>query len=305
MTAKKRKKGRKQVRKQVHTDERQVELLPEMGPPSGDGSTKDDESVVEPTLEAATGASTERRAPPESVRIEPAADQPAEELEERPSMAAREPTEGGPERLVRPAGNQLARARALVEEGRAQEAIDLYRDIVEENPASLKAHNNLGVLFDELGQHEGALEHFEVALRLEPDNVEVLTNLGSTLTALARFEAAEVLLRRALRVAPDGLDARLSMGILSFRRGLYSQAESELSWVCARDPTNGPAFYYRAESLNRDGQFEEAGTVMALAAELMPLDPRPVYTLGHLYDRRSLHEEAAEMYRKARELQVT
>ena len=81
--------------------------------------------------------------------------------------------------------------------------------------------------------------------------------------------------------------------------------EAELRLVCEREPDNGPAFYYRAEALNRVSRFDEAAELMVKAAELMPNDPRPFYTLGHLYDRQRRPFEAAEMYRRARDLQAT
>lgn len=204
---------------------------------------------------------------------------------------------------VRPAGEPLARARELVEQGRVQEALQLYLGILTVNPSNLKAHNNLGVLFDELKQFEAAREHLEAAERLAPENVEVLVNYASTLTSLANYEEAEELLRRAQRLSPDDLRARLGIGVLFFRRGLYAQAEAELRWVCARDERNGLANYYRGEALNRLSRFDEAMEAMELAIQAIPDDPRPYYTLGHLYDRRHQLEEAAEMYRKARGLQ--
>jgi len=191
----------------------------------------------------------------------------------------------------------------LVEQGRVQEAIQLYLGILTVNPANLKARNNLGVLYDELKQFDAARDQLEAAARLEPDNVEVLTNLASTLTSLSRYEDAEGAVRRAQKVDPDDLRVRLALGILYFRRGLYAQAEAELRWVCARDRQSGPAFYYRGEALNRLNRYDEAVQALEHAATLMPNDPKPVYTLGHLYDRRHQPEEAAEMYRRARRLQ--
>lgn len=204
---------------------------------------------------------------------------------------------------VRPAGEPLARAKDLVQQGRIHEAIQLYLGILTVNSSNLKAHNNLGVLYDELKRFEAALEHFEAAERLAPENVEVLANYASTLTSLARYGEAEDLLRRAQRLAPDDTHARLAVGILHFRRGLYQQAETELRWVCGQDAKHGPAHYYRGEALNRLDRFDEAADAMKLAIELMPNDPRPFYTLGHLYDRRHQLEDAAEMYRRARRLQ--
>ncbi|MGD2046186.1 MAG: tetratricopeptide repeat protein [Gemmatimonadota bacterium] len=205
---------------------------------------------------------------------------------------------------VRPAGEPLARARDLVAQGRVHEAIELYLGILTVNPSNLKAHNNLGVLLDELKQFETALQHFEAAERLAPENVEVLANYASTLTSLARYDEAEELLQRAQRLDAEDVRARLGIGILYFRRGLYAEAEAELRWVLARKGEDGGAHYYRGEALNRLGRFDEAADELKRAIELIPDDPRPYYTLGHLHDRRHELEEAGEMYRRARRLQA-
>lgn len=204
---------------------------------------------------------------------------------------------------VRPAGEPLARAKDLVKQGRIQEAIELYLGILTVNPSNVKAHNNLGVLLDGLKRYEAALEHLEAAAELAPENVEVLTHYASTLTSLARYEEAEGLLRRAQKLDADDLDVRLAIAILYFRRGLYAQAEADLRTVCSGRSDLGPAFYYRGEALNRLGRFDESEQALERAAELLPQDPRPFYTLGHLYDRKHLPDEASEMYRRARRLQ--
>ena len=218
-------------------------------------------------------------------------------IESVPTTVERSSTNSGPQ------GHQLARASDLVKSGRIDEALEQYLEILAENPQNLKAHNNLGVLFDELGQHDTAVEHLESALKVDKNNVEVLINLASALTKLGRFRLAGDPVRRALRIAPDNPGARLAQAILSFRRGLYEQAEVELRWICDRDPGAGEAWYYRAEALNRMGQFSEAMELMSRAAELLPDDARPYYTLGHLYDRQNRAFEAAEMYRRARDRQ--
>jgi Flp pilus assembly protein TadD len=204
---------------------------------------------------------------------------------------------------LNPAGKQLARARDLVEIGRIPEAIRQYQAVLADDSDNLKAHNNLGVLYDELGRHELAVEHFQSALSTDSENVEVLTNHGRALTALARYEDAAELIRRALRSSPDDPAARFAAAILSFRRGLYAQAEPEFMWICEQAPDDGLAFYYRGEALNRVSRYDEAIEVMLRAAELLPNDSRPYYTLGHLYDRRSMREEASDMYRRARDVQ--
>jgi tetratricopeptide (TPR) repeat protein len=257
--------------------------------------------VAEPALAAPTPAP-----PPPANRRSNSRDSAAPQAPPSRPVDAATPARAKPtpDAGPRPAGNQLARARDMVESGRVQDAISLYREVLTEHPDHMKAHNNLGVLFEELGQPELALDHFEKAAASEPENVEVLKNYGSALTGLARYDDADAILKRALRVATDDVAVRMAVGILSYRRGLYAQAEEELQWVCDRQPGDGPAFYYRAEALNRIGRFEEAELVMLKASELMPTDTRPVYTLGHLYDRQGRREEASEMYRRARDLQA-
>jgi tetratricopeptide (TPR) repeat protein len=179
-----------------------------------------------------------------------------------------------------PAGERIARARELLQADRVEEAADLYRSILRENPTNLKARIDLGRLYEGLGHHDLALEQYEVALKFEPENVEALNSFGLALGAVGRFDEGEAL----------------------FRRGLYLEAEMELRWVCERDPEHAHAFFYRGEALNRLGRFDEAMPALEHATVLDPENGRAFYTLGILYDRKHLPEEAAVMYRRAREL---
>jgi Tfp pilus assembly protein PilF len=199
------------------------------------------------------------------------------------------------------AADRLDRAKELVENRRIDEASQLYRAILTDNPGSLGARIGLGALFEALGQHGLALEQFEAAVKLEPENVEVLNNLGSVLGALGRYEEGEGFLRRAARLAPDSADVRANLGILFFRKGLYAQAEGELRWACEQDQRHGNAFFYRGEALNRLGRFDDAMRALEQAIRLQPTNGKAFYTLGILYDRKHLPEEASIMYRKARE----
>jgi Flp pilus assembly protein TadD len=197
---------------------------------------------------------------------------------------------------------RLARARELVRSGMIEEAMELYREIVSDHPQSLKARNNLGVLYDELGQHERALEQFEIARGLVPDNVEVLSNMGSALLGLSRFEDAERELRRAQKIDPESVEVRANLGVLYHRRGLYAQAETELRWVCERDHDHGPAHFYRGEALNRLGKVDQALEVLERAMRLQPNNYKIYHTMGILFDKKRMPVEASQMYRKMREL---
>lgn len=198
----------------------------------------------------------------------------------------------------------LARARELVEEERVEDAEALYRKLIRQNPGHVKARNNLGVLYDEMGAHERALEQFEGGLEIEPENVGLLINKASALASLSRFDEAEQVLLRAERVEPGAPETRRARGILSYRRGLYAEAVEALQIICRREPEDGVAQFYLGESLNRLGRVEEALDALEKAVEIEPENHRAYYTLGILYDKLHLPQQAALMYRKSRKLQA-
>lgn len=216
-----------------------------------------------------------------------------------PPVEERGVTEAIPEA---PWERKMAWAKERAREGRLEEAEELYRELVEEDPTNVRALNNLGILLDEMGNAEGAVEQLRTARRIDPQNLEVLGNLGAALAALGKYGEAEEELRHAFRMDPTNLEIRANLGILLFRRGLYHQAAAELETVCAAKPDDGLPLYYRGEALNRLGRVDEAIEALERVIELIPGNHKAYYTLGVLFDKKNLPEKAAVMYRKARRL---
>jgi Flp pilus assembly protein TadD len=242
----------------------------------------------------------DERVSPVKFELVMAEEQPKTKKSEKRTSRVRVDEEPGQD--LEASAERLARAREKVRDGRIEEAMELYREIVSDHPQSLKARNNLGVLYDELGQHERALEQFEIAHGLAPDNVEVLSNMGAALLGLSRFEDAERELRRAQKIDAENVEVHANLGILFHRRGLYAQAETELRWVCEHDQDHGPAHFYRGEALNRLGRVDQALDVLERALRLQPANSKIYHTMGILYDKKHMPSEAAQMYRKMREL---
>jgi tetratricopeptide (TPR) repeat protein len=73
------------------------------------------------------------------------------------------------------------RARAAAEDGRLVEAEKGYRELLFRDPGHLKARNNLGYVYDALGEPARALEEYQAALAIDPQNVQLLNNVGAVL----------------------------------------------------------------------------------------------------------------------------
>ena len=103
-------------------------------------------------------------------------------------------------------------ARAF-EEGRYDEAIDLYKKALEKEPESSIGYNLLGMGYRFLylqarntGYREKEVEAFRRAIELDPRNVAALVNLGATLYDQGDRAEAAAFLQKALDVYPDHPD---------------------------------------------------------------------------------------------------
>ena len=60
-------------------------------------------------------------------------------------------------------------------------------------------------------------------------------------------------------------------------------------------------YFYRGEALNQLSRIDEALDMLLRATQIQPANARAYYVMGILYDKKSRPQEAAAMYRKARE----
>ena len=61
----------------------------------------------------------------------------------------------------------------------------LWWKTLDKNPDCWLAHNNLGLLLDNEGRKEEAMEHYQKAIRINPNYPDALNNLGVALAARA------------------------------------------------------------------------------------------------------------------------
>jgi Flp pilus assembly protein TadD len=59
------------------------------------------------------------------------------------------------------------------------EAVFRWQKVLQQNPDSAAAHNNLAVAYERMGRWEEAEKEYQLALELEPDNEYVQSNFTS------------------------------------------------------------------------------------------------------------------------------
>jgi superkiller protein 3 len=170
------------------------------------------------------------------------------------------------------------------------------------NGGDVEARRRLARLLVGRGELAQALEHYEAARAAAPEDPVLVLEHAETLVGLKKFDPAERELRRLLRFQPNNGAAFLQLGIASLRRGLYAQAEQELQRATELLPNVANAFFYRGEALNQLSRLDEAMEMLQRTVQLDPGNARAYYMMGILHDKKNQPNEAAALYRKAREV---
>jgi len=125
----------------------------------------------------------------------------------------------------------------------------------ESNPDDPEALLALGYAYQQEGRHEEALDLYEQALELDPANTGALYNKGVVLALLGRDKDAEVAYWDVLEVAPDHALAAKALGQYYVDKKQYKSALIALEPVIAAQPQYADLQYlagYSCEQLGID-----------------------------------------------------
>lgn len=123
-------------------------------------------------------------------------------------------------RVTRAPGDAVARLAlgvALLEAGRAGDALPHLSEAVRLDPVNAIASLNLGNALLDIGRVADAVTQLESAIRLNPSAADAHNNLGIALGSLGRVDDAVAQFEEALRLRPDYEDAKRN---LELARGL-------------------------------------------------------------------------------------
>jgi tetratricopeptide (TPR) repeat protein len=192
-------------------------------------------------------------------------------------------------------------AREANANGDTRRAMGLYRELLSLNARHVRARNNLALLLEQENEHDDALDQLDQCLAFEPGNAQVLVNRGAVLGSLARYKEAERDLRSVLHAEPENAEAHFNLGVVISRRGLWAQAIPYLRRAIELEPARAMAYYYLGEALNKVDDLTGALQAYQRAADLRPT-AKILCGLGIIFDRLNRPEEAAQMYRRSREI---
>lgn len=108
-----------------------------------------------------------------------------------------------------------------------KDEVTIWTDTLAKNPGSVLAHDNMGVILAQQGEHEAAIEHYEAALSISPD-FETYQDYGISLVALGQYDLAIEYYRKAIQLCPDSPEPHLNMAVARYLKGAYAESWNQV-----------------------------------------------------------------------------
>ncbi len=159
--------------------------------------------------------------------------------------------------------------------GRLAEAERLYRHILAQNPNHPEALNLLGVIAQQVGQVDAAIQLYQQSIRAHP-TAACFINLGVALFSTGKTSDAIAAYREALRLEPAMAVAHNNLSIALCQSGQAQEATAEAREAIRLDPHYPEAFNSLGNALEETGSLDEAIAAYGKAVEL-----RPDYAAAH------------------------
>src|SRR4051794_24899478 len=162
------------------------------------------------------------------------------------------------------------RGVALHQDGKFADAEDSYRRAVQAELGYAIAHNNLGVALYHRGDGEQAIAAFRVALEAQPTFAKARLNLALLLSKGKRFQQALEAYRAVLQTAGEDPAAWNGVGLVLSELRKHEDARNAFARAIQGRPDYAEAHYNLSFTLSNLGDFEGALRETKRALELDP-----------------------------------
>ncbi len=165
------------------------------------------------------------------------------------------------------------RADAALKEGRAQEATELYGELLQKEPDNGLIHYYLGYAFGQTGDHDKEIEHYERAADLGYGDATFYFNLGMALAETGHLERGAHFLQRSVDLAPESVDNVQGLGLVLESLGRNDQAMAAFEKAVTLDPKGVEARFCLARTSLRAGDAQKAREQLKAVLRIAPDTP--------------------------------
>jgi tetratricopeptide (TPR) repeat protein len=181
-------------------------------------------------------------------------------------------------------------------------AKDLYNEVLKINPSNKDAHNNLGILFQTLGDNQKAKSYYEKAIELNPAFDLAHNNLGALLDKLGNNQKAIGHFEKAIEINPAFTDAHVNLGNSFKKLKEYRKAINCYEKVIEIDPNHEKSYSSLGTLLHLLGEDQKAIICFEKVIEIDPTYAMTHFNLGTVYIKLKDSQKAISCFEKAIEI---
>ena len=123
--------------------------------------------------------------------------------------------------------------------GEFEKAIELYEKVLRFKPKNVEdVYLGLGIVFKTIGDYKKSLESYENAIRTNPEYVVAYNNLGNLNKQLGFYEKALDCFHKAIKIKPKYATAHNNLGMTFRDLGKKSEAKKSFETAISLDPNN-------------------------------------------------------------------
>lgn len=166
----------------------------------------------------------------------------------------------------------LNKANQSLEKADAQNAVEMYRQSIAQDPTNSHAYYDLAVALHGQGKYREERQALAKAMQLDPKFAPAHNQIGILDLQAGHTAEAERAFRAAILLDPQYAEAQNNLGVLCGRFGKTNQAEHLFREATENDSQYGQAFVNLGLILATESRFPEAEQVLQHALQLIPND---------------------------------
>ncbi|MDA7576443.1 tetratricopeptide repeat protein [Candidatus Pelagibacter sp.] len=183
-----------------------------------------------------------------------------------------------------------------------QDAQNYYQKVLELDPNYVSALNNLGVIFQGLGENKKAKDCYEKVVEINPNRVEVHNNLGVLSLLAGKIKRAKECYEKAIEINPNYADAHHNLGVIFQKLGEYHKAKECYEKAIEINPNRVEAHNNLGNIYYNLGELQKAKNCYDKAIEINPNYADALNNLGVTFKELGENQKAKDCYEKAIEI---
>lgn len=162
----------------------------------------------------------------------------------------------------------LARAHAAL--GNTEHAVRHYQQAIQIRPRFPEAHNNLGMLLNDLAEFEQAMQHFKQVIATAPLFAAAHYGMGVAYQNLDDNSNAAVCYQKAITLKPDFFASWVNLGLICYQIGSADVAVHCYNEAIGLCPGNAELYFQLGLAYMALARFSDAARAFTKALEFEP-----------------------------------